>query len=257
MTSTDIARPTWKYDPAKELEAHPLANIFPLMEGKEFDVFVEDIKANGLREPITIFEDKILEGRNRYRAIVKASRYRLKEENFRPYTGTDPLAFVISANVHRRHLDTSQRAMTAAKLVTSKLGDNQHKNGLTIGQAATMLNVSEALVKIAKDTLDKAAPEVLAAVQSGKKRLGAVKDLLNKSKAEQVAELSKKPERKTTTKPKVPKANQAVLAFEAFKKQWQGFDEMAKRAFVIAFKADIRSVLEYVDQQDAMAGAGS
>ena len=127
----------------------------------------------------------------RYRAVLKAGlQFMLKDEDFKPYQGTKPLEFVISANVHRRHLDTSQRALTAARLVTSKLGDNQYRGGITIEKAAEMLNVSDALVKEAKNVLDKAAPEIVTKVQKGKLRIGAAKEVLDKPKEQQVQALA-------------------------------------------------------------------
>jgi ParB-like chromosome segregation protein Spo0J len=59
-------------------EQHPLAEMFPLLKDAEFDDLVEDIRKHGLREPIILFEQKVIDGRNRERACIKAgveSRY--------------------------------------------------------------------------------------------------------------------------------------------------------------------------------------
>src|SRR5215813_6938268 len=106
-----------------ELEFHPLANVFPLMEGEEFDELVADIKANGQHEPVTVYEGEILDGRNRYRACRRLGI----EPNFTAYTDDDPVAFAVSLNLRRRHLDESQRAMVAAKL--AKLAHGQRQSG--------------------------------------------------------------------------------------------------------------------------------
>jgi hypothetical protein len=131
---------------SKELKFHPLADIFPLMEGEEFDALVTDIKANGQHELIVVYDDQILDGRNRYRACLSAS----VEPQFTPFWGDDPVAFVISANLRRRHLNESQRAMVAAKLATLRLGDNQHSEGLPIGRGSELLNVGERSVARAR-----------------------------------------------------------------------------------------------------------
>lgn len=112
-----------------ELSFHPLANLFPLIEGDEFAALVTDIREQGLREPVTLFDGMILDGRNRYKACLEAGA----ECPTQVFTGTDPVAFVISANLRRRHLTESQRAMVAAKLANLEHGGDR----LT-GQAANL-----------------------------------------------------------------------------------------------------------------------
>ena len=69
---------------AKEYEPHLTSEIFSRfrMEGEELDALGIDIKTNQLKEPIWLFEDKILDGNNRYRAGLKVS-YQFKETDFR------------------------------------------------------------------------------------------------------------------------------------------------------------------------------
>lgn len=92
------------------LAVHPAAELFPMMTGDEFDELVADIRANGQHEPVILTADgTLLDGRNRYRACVALGI----EPRSRVYAGDDPLAFVLSANLHRRHLNTGQKALLA------------------------------------------------------------------------------------------------------------------------------------------------
>ena len=95
---------------------HPLAELFPLMEEQELAALAADIQANGLRTPILLFDDQILDGRNRYRACQLAGVEPVTSE----FAGEDPLQFVLSANLHRRHLNESQRALVAARITNLK-----------------------------------------------------------------------------------------------------------------------------------------
>jgi hypothetical protein len=97
---------------------HPLAEIFPWIEGKHFDALVADIKANGLHEPITVKDKSILDGRNRYLACKKAG-YAFKDSDFRELAaGVDPLVFVISKNIQRRHLTAAKRREIITLLIS-------------------------------------------------------------------------------------------------------------------------------------------
>jgi DNA methylase len=90
---------------------HPAAELFPLLEGQEFIDLVEDIRSRGLIEPVWMYGDVLLDGRNRWRACNEAG----VKVRTRHYVGDDPLAFSISVNVKRRHLDVGQRAAIALR----------------------------------------------------------------------------------------------------------------------------------------------
>lgn len=92
------------------LELHPLCTLFPRLVGVEFDALKADIVANGQREPITVHEGLVLDGGNRYRACIEAG----VAPQLLEFTGADPVAFVLSANLHRRHLTPGQQAAIVA-----------------------------------------------------------------------------------------------------------------------------------------------
>src|SRR5208337_1691306 len=150
---------------------HPLAEIFPLVVGPEFDALVSDIAKHGQFEPIVLFEDKILDGRNRYRACLKAD----VDPLFDTYRGDDPLGLVLSRNVRRRHLDESQRALVAAKLETMNHGGNRKADqdaNLHRSDAAKMLNVSIRSVASAAKVLE-GEGELIRAVEQAKLKVSA------------------------------------------------------------------------------------
>jgi hypothetical protein len=90
------------------LAFHPLADLFPLIDGDEFDRLVDDIRDNGQREPIVLFEGKILDGRNRYRACLEAGAIP-ETRPFDPDMEGSAEAYVLSVNAHRRHLTLEQK----------------------------------------------------------------------------------------------------------------------------------------------------
>ncbi len=93
-------------------EYHDIANIFPMMKGEEYERLKEDIAINGQIDPVILYENKILDGRNRYQALCDIG---LAVE-FEEYTGNQPITYVISKNLHRRHLEAGQRAMIATDI---------------------------------------------------------------------------------------------------------------------------------------------
>lgn len=205
------------------MQDHPYAEIFPLLSEGELNELAEDIKANGQLEDITAHEGMILDGRNRYRACLLAG----VEPLFRGFLGDDPLRFVLSKNLKRRHLDVGQRAMCAAKAATlgkgrpPANGDGKPKP-LTGAEAAEEFNVSQNAVSQARKVKENGVPELVAAVQTGEVSLNAAlavaelppeeQEQVLEEGAEKVREVSRKrnARKKPKSKPEPVKQDSSV-----------------------------------------------
>lgn len=162
---------------------HPLANLFPLLDGQPYAELMADVLKHGVREPVWTYDGQILDGRNRWRASQAVG----VDCPMREYTGSEPAAFVVSLNLHRRHLSESQRAMVAARLATMARGANQHAQSCAPSQsdAADMLQVSRRTVQSAREVADHGAPELVAAVDQGRVSVSAAADVATLPMAEQ------------------------------------------------------------------------
>lgn len=209
------------------MKNHPYADLFPMIEGEAWTRFVEDIRTNGLRDPIIVDQqNRIVDGRNRWKAchqIGIEARF-----DHRTFTSDDEvLSFVVSVNLDgRRHLSESQRGMIAAKVANLKRGGNNNPSGknqygggqsanlpidqpqtepqqvVSNQQAAAMLNVSERTVRKAKKVQEKGTPQLAKAVEKGELSLHA---------AEQVANLPPETQDQIATAPEPAKAAREVV----------------------------------------------
>jgi ParB-like chromosome segregation protein Spo0J len=134
---TSIKKPSWR----DYIKIHPEADKFPKFEPDELRSLGEDIQKNGLKAPLTLYrkddgEEELLDGRNRLDALEAIgvpvvddqghliwkhglltwnTVYASAQSPIEP--ATDPKAFVISANVLRRHLDQKQKRDLIAEVL--------------------------------------------------------------------------------------------------------------------------------------------
>lgn len=172
------------------MKYHDAANIFPMMGQVELDALAADISKNGLQVPIEVFEDQIVDGRNRWLACNIAGI----DPDVVDVTDDveDPVAYVLSLNLHRRHLDETQRAMVGARVkkryeleakerVTGRpsltkvpenfpelnQGDARDKAGESVGVTGRSVSSAEKVIskgsKQLQDLCDKGAVSVSAA----------------------------------------------------------------------------------------------
>lgn len=94
------------------MKHHPIADVWPMMDEAKIAELADDIRKNGQLVPVWLYEDKILDGRNRWAACKIAG----VEPKTKEYTGDEPTGFAVSLNDRRRHMGKSALAAVAAEL---------------------------------------------------------------------------------------------------------------------------------------------
>jgi hypothetical protein len=98
---------------------HPGLALIPLMKEGEMQGLVASIKANGLRDPIVLDGEVLIDGRCRLLACRSAG----VEPRFKQLpAGADPVDYIVSVNLMRVHRSPGQRAMQAV-LIARDMGD--------------------------------------------------------------------------------------------------------------------------------------
>jgi ParB family chromosome partitioning protein len=177
---------------------HPVADLFPAMHAEEYAALVADVRTNGLLEPIWLHPDgRVIDGRHRQRACEEAGI----TPEYRTWAGTGSLvAFVVSLNLHRRHLDISQRAMVGARMLPmfaeeakarQRQAGEQHGRGQVVANlpeampegsraredAAAAVQVSPRTIESAARVIEQGAPELVAAVDAGEVAVSAAAEV--------------------------------------------------------------------------------
>ena len=272
-----------KPDKLQPLPAHPYATLFPAMSDEEFKKLVADIKANGQTTAITTIEDEdgnvsILDGVNRQKACLSLGI----EPKRTPYQGNDPLSFVVSANLHRRHLDKSRHAALGAEIANMKPGRRGKHAMLQVSRkaAAAAVNASERSIADASKVKEQGDPALFDAVRDGTIPVNVAANLTHAPKDEQreaIQNVKRDAEGKPTpaakkalkatavraraeakkTKPKLmgkPKVNGAKAALPNFKEAVNCFASAVDHLFNAKWNAIIEDERLPPKERDRMIG---
>jgi len=206
LVSNQAATPT--DIPPFNAPIHPAAAIIPEQSATEYAALFQDIDRNGVLNPVWFDrEGRVLDGRHRLRAAHQLGIGCPTAV----YDGPDPIDFVLSQNLHRRHLTTSQRAIVAAKMVNLREGrpsKNTVQNcTVSTEQAAATFRVSTRTIRSATTVLKHGSQELVRAVEMGKISVGRAAALVtaatNESQPIEETELSSHPDANHRTPPAI------------------------------------------------------
>lgn len=181
--------------PPEAMVEHEYAKLFPMLDDAARVRLIADIRENGVIEPIVFLGPAILDGRNRYFAARELGIAYPRVD----YLGSDPLGFVISRNLHRRHLSDQKRASIAAdiaKLPRGRPSEIPSIEGIIPSQedAAKLLSVSVSAVERAAAVKSHGVPELIAVMESEAVSLSAAAEVAALPAEVQVAVVAAGPE---------------------------------------------------------------
>ncbi len=212
---------------------HEVAMLFPPMGEEDYHLFVADIQQRGLLEPIWLSQGKIIDGVHRYRACQQLGIAPM----YREWDGVGSLVqFVVSRNLSRRHLTSTQKAIIALEIETQlaleakhhmSLGGGDQKSGLekrpnpiiaplhAAKAAAAAVGTNPHYVTDAK-TLVRKAPELREKLKCGELGLAEAKLLADLPVSTRVEALQMKSEgRVKTVKAAVLRLKQGTIEAQA------------------------------------------
>ena len=182
-------------------QQHPLSAAFPAMSADEYQSLKDSIETNGVLNPITIYQDMVIDGWHRYTAANDLGVH-CPEEELEEWL--DPIDFVKAQNENRRHLTASQRAAAIVTIYQWRPAHRPNK-----GEVASPLSKTNDELAAFAGTTKRTIQQAKAADKAG--LIDAVKD--GALTAEQAAKIASG---KVTTKPEsfnqpVPDSSEVAL----------------------------------------------
>jgi hypothetical protein len=181
------------------MEFHEATAVF-LLDEEHLGELAGNIRDHGLQVPIEVFEGKIIDGRRRYLACHAAG----VSPKYRDVQVDNPVAYVLSKNVHRRHLSPTQLGMCAARVLAlydREAKERQKRKPKDSGPAAfpernkgperdlvgKLFGISDKTVDHATKVLERGTPKLVAAADAGLIAVSSAAKYASYSEAEQDA----------------------------------------------------------------------
>lgn len=187
------------------LPVWPAADLWPMLPPDDLDALRADIMKHGLVHPLVTYADAdgkawLLDGRNRLAALDGTDI----APTFTAYEGDDPDGLVLSANLQRRHLNVSQRALIYAMTVTTERHVHADvSNETSVENAAAASGIGRSRIIDARYLIEHKHREFIADVAAG---VGSVSAL---------AKIARHRDRETAEQERLDLEAEAAAASEA------------------------------------------